>query len=99
MGFAPKGHARVNPTQPRAFAICDMCGFQYLRDELRGEVQWMGRQLRPTGHLVCPKCWDFPNPTLRPIALPADPVPIRQPRPEKHGPDKTGPDYFPPKIP
>jgi len=101
MSFAPKGHAKVDPTKPQAFGMCDMCGFQYLRRDLHGEVRWMGRQLQPTGHLVCPTCWDIPNPTTRPIVLPADPPPVLNPRPEKHGPDVPpgAGDYVPPKIP
>lgn len=80
--FAPKGHARVDPRSPRAFAICDRCGFLYNHNALRWDAQWHGHQIRRTGFLVCPKCADVPNPTLRPIVLPADPVPILNPRPE-----------------
>lgn len=97
--FAPKGHAKVDPTHPEAFAICDRCGFLYNRRDLTADKQWAGNQIRPTGHLVCGACNDIPNPTLRPIKLPADPVPVNQPRPEKHGPDKTTPEYKPPLIP
>ena len=64
--FAPKGHARLDPQRPSAFAICDQCGFLYLHRELKWAVQWMGNQVRKTGFLVCPTCWDQPNPTLRP---------------------------------
>jgi hypothetical protein len=98
-GFAPKGHAKLDPQRPAAFAICELCGFQYNHRELRWQVQWMGNEIRRTGHLVCPKCWDVPNYTLRAKTLPPDPVPILNPRSEKHGPDKTTPEYVPPKIP
>jgi hypothetical protein len=97
--FAPKGHAKVDPRSPQAFGICDCCGFQYLRRELYAQMKWMGNQLRWTGHLHCSTCWDVPNPTVRPIRLPADPPPVLNPRPEKHGPDKTTPEYKPPLIP
>jgi len=80
--FAPKGHAKVDPLHPAAFAICDQCGFQYNHRDLRWEVQWFGNQIRKTGFLVCPTCWDHPNPTLRPKVLPPDPVPILNPRKE-----------------
>lgn len=80
--FAPRGHAHLDPQRPSAFAICDMCGFLYNRRDLKAERQFHGRELRNTGHLVCPTCWDAPNPTLRPIVLPPDPVPIYQPRSE-----------------
>lgn len=81
-GFAPKGHAKVDPTAPAAFGICDMCGFQFNHRELKWEVQYAGKEIRRTGYLVCPKCWDTPNPTLLPKVLPADPVPILNPRAE-----------------
>lgn len=83
VGFAPKGHAKVDPLSPAAFAICDMCGFQYNHRDLRWEVQYRGTRIERTGYLVCPVCWDAPNPTLRPFNLPADPSPILNPRSEK----------------
>ena len=97
--FAPKGHASLDPQRPSAFAICDICGFLYLHRDLKWVVQWMGNQVRKTGHLACPTCWDQPNPTLRPKVLPADPVPILNPRTE--APDIPSDDlgYVPPRIP
>jgi hypothetical protein len=80
--FAPKGHARVDPQRPSAFGICDECGFLYQRNELRWQTEFYGREVRKTGFLRCPRCFDSPNPTLRPVVLPADPVPILQPRAE-----------------
>jgi hypothetical protein len=81
-GFAPKGHAKVDPQHPAAFAHCEMCGFQYNNRDLKWEVQWTGNEIRRTGHLVCPKCWDTPNYTIRAKTLPPDPVPIANPRSE-----------------
>jgi hypothetical protein len=80
--FAPRGHARVDPRHPAAFAICDCCGFLYNHRDLRWNTQWHGRELRSTGFLRCPKCIDVPNPGLIPIILPPDPVPILNPRRE-----------------
>jgi hypothetical protein len=80
--FAPKGHARVDPQRPSAFAICDCCGFLYNHRDLRWDMQWHGQQIQKTGFLRCPTCVDVPNPTLRPIKLPPDPVPILNPRSE-----------------
>jgi len=97
--FAPKGHARVDPQHPRSFGICDTCGFQYLHSDLKWGVQITGTQTRRTGFLQCPTCWDKPNPSLRVVVLPADPVPILNPRAEKPEPDMRGPDFVPPKIP
>ena len=42
----------------------------------------MGRFIKRTGFLVCEACNDRPNPTLRPVVLPPDPVPILNPRSE-----------------
>lgn len=42
----------------------------------------MGNQIQRTGFLVCPTCWDIPNPQLRPKVLPPDPVPILNARTE-----------------
>ena len=97
--FAPHRHAALDPQHPSAFAICDICGFMYNHRDLRAAVQWQGNQVRKTGHSVCPTCWDAPNPVLRATVLPADPVPVLNPRAEKHGPDKTTPPYKPPRIP
>src|SRR5207344_1377258 len=80
--FAPKGHAKVDPQRPAAFAICDRCGFMYNHRDLQWDSQYMGRFITRTGFLVCEACNDRPNPTLRPIVLPPDPVPILNPRSE-----------------
>lgn len=100
-GFAPKGHAKLDPRRPQAFAICERCGFQYNHNALVWDTQYHGRELRRTGFLVCQSCSDIPNPTLRPIVLPADPVPILNPRREAPFVSTLGhpPDFVPPKIP
>jgi hypothetical protein len=54
----------------------------YNHSDLRWDMQYHGREIRKTGFLVCPTCEDVPNPTLRPVVLPPDPVPIMNPRPE-----------------
>jgi hypothetical protein len=99
--FAPKGHAKLDPQRPAAFAICEMCGFQYCNSDLKWEVQWTGMEVRRTGHLVCPTCWDAPNYSVRSKSLPPDPVPILNPRTESDGPAgiTVDPDFVPPKIP
>lgn len=47
-------------------------------------VQWQGTTLQNLGFLVCPACWDKPNPQLKTIILPPDPIPIWQPREEPY---------------
>jgi hypothetical protein len=97
--FAPKGHAKLDPQRPSAFAICERCGFLYCHRDLRWQTEFRGREVRRSGHLVCPTCFDLPNPTLKPVVLPADPVPILNPRAEQPAPDQTEPSFLPPKIP
>jgi hypothetical protein len=80
--FAPRGHAKLDPQKPTAFAICDRCGFLYCHRDLAFQMEWHGNVIRSTGHLVCPTCLDTPNPTLRPVKLPPDPVPVFNPRSE-----------------
>lgn len=99
-GFAPKGHARLDPSKPSAFALCDTCGFMYCHRDLKWKVEWTGNELRRTGFLACPTCWDHPNYTLRAKALPPDPVPILNPRgTEQKATPPVNPDFVPPKIP
>jgi len=76
------GRARVDATAPSAFAICDTCGFEYLRSDLYAEKQWYGTKITDTGFLVCDICLDVPQEQLRTIILPPDPIPVSQPRPD-----------------
>ncbi len=77
------GRAITTPSAPRGFGVCDECGEWWNLRSLRKEVQYMGAKVQWTGRLVCyPRCWTKPQPQLKPIRLPADPVPLRNPRPE-----------------
>lgn len=82
MSYASKfGVARANPRDPRAFAICDRCGFGFNHYRLSFQFEWAGAGIRNTMMLVCPRCKDKMQQQLRAIVLPADPVPIINPRP------------------
>lgn len=74
----PTGRARVDVNDPRAFGICDRCGFLFQLSELQWQYQWAGMQLTNTRVLVCTgvNCLDVPNPQLRTIILPSDPIPV-----------------------
>jgi hypothetical protein len=74
------GRAKVNSRSPEAFAICDNCGFLYNHSELRWQLQWSGNKLVNLRQLVCRRCNDIPQTQLRAIVLPADPVPVQNPR-------------------
>jgi len=77
------GRARVDPKNPRAFAVCDRCGLLYNLKSLVAEMEWRGPRLMETGYLVCTvTCLDVPQEQLRPRILPPDPVPVFNPRPE-----------------
>lgn len=76
----PHGRAKVNARNPEAFAICDGCGFLYQHSELRFQLQWSGNKLVNLKQLVCRRCNDIPQTQLRAIVLPADPMPVMNPR-------------------
>jgi hypothetical protein len=78
------GHAQVDRRNPRAWAVCDNCGFLYNRDKLAYQFQWAGSKTQNTNFLKCETCMDQLQEQLRSIVLPADPVPINQPRPEQY---------------
>lgn len=81
MGYASKaGRARTNATKPEAHAICDRCGFRYNHNSLKWQYDWRGASLMNIRLLVCDTCNDEPQQQLRAIVVPADPVPIVQPR-------------------
>lgn len=74
------GRARVSPRQPRAFAVCDYCGEWWQRVQLINQYEWYGDVLQDTGFRACPRCVSLPQPQLKPVILPPDPVPIVDPR-------------------
>ena len=59
----------------RSLAICDRCGQQYKYLQLRQE--W-------NGLFTCPSCFEPKHPQLDPGYHPADPVALRDPRPESN---------------
>jgi len=83
MGYASQsGRARTSSKNPQAFAVCDRCGFLYNHSDLAWQFQWGGASLINKRILVCRPCNDIPQNQLRAIVLPADPVPIMNPRTE-----------------
>jgi hypothetical protein len=73
--------APVNARHPKAQAICDRCSMLYHHDALSRQMEWSGNNLTWTGFLVCRSCLDIPFELNRPLRLPPDPVPIKDPRP------------------
>lgn len=85
MAYASRaGRARASSQRPRAFAVCDRCGIWYNHHRLHWQFDWAGASLINKRVLVCPRCLDMPQEQLRAIILPADPVPVMNPRPETY---------------
>lgn len=81
MGYASRlGRAKVSSRDPQAAGVCDNCGFIYQLTELRWQMQWSGNKLVNLRQLVCRRCNDIPQTQLRAIVLPADPMPVLNPR-------------------
>lgn len=87
MSYNPTGRARVSPSHPDAWAICDRCGFLYNHKDLAWQFDWQGPRMQNLRILVCQMCMDVPFEHNRTIILPPDPVPISNPRPEFYSPD------------
>lgn len=89
MAWRPKGRAQVNAESPRAFASCDRCGFNYNLVNLNWQYDYAGIGLINKRIKVCSICLDKPAEFLKTIILPADPVPVDQPRPEPYALDEN----------
>jgi len=81
MAYASQaGRARTSSSSPQAHAICDRCGFRYNHVQLHWQFDWAGASLINKRLLVCNTCYDTPQEQLRAIVVPADPMPIINPR-------------------
>lgn len=85
----PHGRARVSARNPQAFGICDRCGFLYNHNRLSWQFDWAGASLINKRILVCDTCNDTPQQQLRSIVIPADPVPIQNPRTQDYATAET----------
>ena len=86
------GRAKTNPNNPQAHARCDRCGFIYQHCDLRWQFDWRGATMQNTRVLVCTPCYDSPQEQGRAITVPADPIPIINPRVESYVDAET--DFF-----
>jgi len=82
MPWRPHGRARVDPKRPEAWAVDDRSGFVTNLRNLRWQYAWRGPRLMRIPILVTQKNYDIPNEQRRPIVLPPDPIPVKNPRPE-----------------
>lgn len=90
MGYASRsGRARTSATNPHAFAVCDRCGMWYNHNRLVWQHDWAGTSLINKRILVCTySCLDKPQQQLRAIIIPADPLPVYNPRTEPFAEDE-----------
>jgi len=90
MGYASlSGRARTSSRNPQAFGVCDRCGMWYNHYQLKWQYDWGGASLINKRILVCNPCYDTPQNQLRAIVLPADPMPIVNPRTESYANDES----------
>lgn len=80
----PTGRARVSARSPSAHGICDRCNFRYLHSDLSWQFQYAGAKLQNLRLLVCFRCLDAPQPQLKTIVIPPDPLPVFNARPEHY---------------
>lgn len=91
MAYASRaGRAYAKPDSPEAFFQCDRDGFWYLRSEGTFQHDWRGPRLENLQIFVCRNCLDKPYEFNRPIMTPADPIPIRNPRPAQTNTGSVG---------
>lgn len=88
----PTGRARVSMRSPEAQGVCDRCYQNYSLRDLTWQFQWSGVKLQNLRLLVCKTCLDIPQPQLRTIVIPPDPLPVLNPRPESY--DTTVPSFL-----
>lgn len=90
MGWASKlGRARISASAPQAAGQCDRCGFIFTHSTLKFQMDYAGAGLINKNMLVCDRCLDVPQDQLRSIVIPADPLPINNPRPANFEAQRT----------
>lgn len=87
MRIARSGRGRISIRRPRGLGESDRSGFWYNHRSLVRQFQWAGNSLIDTGLLVGPDEVDVPQQQFRALILPADPMPLVNPRPS---PNITG---------
>lgn len=81
--------ARVDPTNPRAWATSDRTGFVGNHEDMQWQYEWAGTQLINKRILVYPEELDVPQRQLGSLILPPDPTPIINARPEQYTIDEV----------
>lgn len=90
MGYATRlGRARISAVAPQAAGQCDRCGFMFTLSKLQWQMDYAGAGLVNKRLLVCHSCMDRPQDQFRAIVIPADPVPVQNPRPPEFARQRT----------
>jgi len=89
MGWFKTGRATIDPNSPRSLGICDRCGCMQNLNKLIFQQEYRGNILARTGFRVCETCLDTPTQQFRPLFIPADPLPVYQPRTEPYLQDES----------
>lgn len=88
MPYMPKGKRyKVDMRNPLGYGICDKTQFIMRHCDMVKQMEYMGNDLQWTGYMVGKWYADKPNPSLRPVILKPDPVPLINPRPQQQQPD------------
>lgn len=83
MSYRGTGKASVDTENPQGFGVCDLCGCWRNHIDLQWQYDWRGNSLQNIRSLRCyDTCIDTPQEQLRPVIIPPDPLPIRDPRVE-----------------
>lgn len=76
------GMTTSDPYNAKGRGSCDRCTQQWDLNQLQYQYDFRGDTLTNTRFRVCPPCMDKPYEGNRPIKLPADPIPLLDPRVE-----------------
>lgn len=85
MSYRGTGRALVNTDHPESFAVCDRCGAWRNHSDLTFQFSYRGNAMVNARLLVCKeveRCYDRPFQFNRPIIIPPDPYPTKDPRTE-----------------
>ena len=80
---------QVNPQSPRAWGSSDRNGMIGQHNEMVWQYDWRGNKIVNLRVLVHRDEVDLPQRQLGNLQIPADPIPIRNPRPENYTIDET----------
>ena len=88
MSYNPRGKRfKIDIRNPLRSALCDKTQLNMRHCDLVKQYEYYGDTLTWTGYMVGKWYVDKPNPSLRPVKLKPDPVPLTNPRPPQINPN------------